>query len=324
MNLTGTLSGSEILAVKNMVDNHRYNMPLEVRSTVNNVTSGASLNIFKIDNSVARLDSVLEFRTESPASFNVLTTEVNAGVRELKRESGYSGVSKVLEINSSGLISTVSSLIGKNTSTTIYGYENQLPIANVANAEPDHILYSSFDNDSEHNFALDDNSGLNPDAYSGSQSVHFTTAGTNSLSGTVTQKGTSYYVTFFAKAASTETVTVDFNLTQVGSVSIANTSGGWKFYRIAINPANWTFGSSFGVKINGSDGLKIDQVTFYPADARVSTVAYDPRYGVTSQTNPKGHTIFNEYDVHGRLVRQRDLDGNIIQQSTYETMVNQN
>ena len=51
--------------------------------------------------------------------------------------------------------------------------------------------------------------------------------------------------------------------------------------------------------------------------AQVTTYTYAPGYGMTSQTDPAGMTIFYDYDPHGRLQDVRDAYRNIIKRYTY-------
>ena len=51
--------------------------------------------------------------------------------------------------------------------------------------------------------------------------------------------------------------------------------------------------------------------------ALVSTYAYDPLVGMTSQTDPSGRTTTYEYDALGRLLRTRDEQGRVLSQQQY-------
>ncbi|MDD7887092.1 hypothetical protein [Flavivirga sp. 57AJ16] len=51
--------------------------------------------------------------------------------------------------------------------------------------------------------------------------------------------------------------------------------------------------------------------------AMVSTYTYAPLVGVTSMTDPKGYTMFYEYDDFNRLEFVRDADGNLLSENKY-------
>ena len=51
--------------------------------------------------------------------------------------------------------------------------------------------------------------------------------------------------------------------------------------------------------------------------AMISTYTYDPLIGVTSMTDPRGYTIYYEYDAFNRLKWVKDADGNILSENKY-------
>ncbi|WP_378182235.1 hypothetical protein [Aquimarina sp. SS2-1] len=53
------------------------------------------------------------------------------------------------------------------------------------------------------------------------------------------------------------------------------------------------------------------------ANAQMSYYTYDPQIGVTSMTDPKGYTMYYEYDQHQRLEKVKDQDGNILSENEY-------
>jgi len=53
------------------------------------------------------------------------------------------------------------------------------------------------------------------------------------------------------------------------------------------------------------------------AGAMVTTYTYDPFIGITSQTDPKGYTIFYEYDARDRIERIRNQDNQILKEFNY-------
>ena len=52
-------------------------------------------------------------------------------------------------------------------------------------------------------------------------------------------------------------------------------------------------------------------------NAMVTTYTYDPLIGVTSITDPRGETIYYEYDEFNRLKQVKDADGNILSENEY-------
>jgi len=58
-------------------------------------------------------------------------------------------------------------------------------------------------------------------------------------------------------------------------------------------------------------------------NAIVSTYTYDPLIGITSTTDPKGYTMYYEYDIFNRLEHVKDKDGNILSRNEYN-YANQN
>ena len=49
----------------------------------------------------------------------------------------------------------------------------------------------------------------------------------------------------------------------------------------------------------------------------VTTYTYDPLIGVTSVTDPRGNTVYYEYDPFNRLKHVKDKDGNILSENEY-------
>lgn len=52
-------------------------------------------------------------------------------------------------------------------------------------------------------------------------------------------------------------------------------------------------------------------------NSMVTTYTYDPLIGVTSMTDPKGYTVYYEYDEMHRLQYIKDADGNLVSKNTY-------
>lgn len=53
------------------------------------------------------------------------------------------------------------------------------------------------------------------------------------------------------------------------------------------------------------------------SNSMVSTYTYDPQIGVTSMTDPRGYTMYYEYDSYNRLKLVKDQDRNILSKNDY-------
>ena len=53
------------------------------------------------------------------------------------------------------------------------------------------------------------------------------------------------------------------------------------------------------------------------SEAFITTYTYDPLIGVTSTTDPRGQTVYYEYDSFNRLKYVKDKDGNILSENEY-------
>ncbi|WP_299214621.1 hypothetical protein [uncultured Aquimarina sp.] len=70
----------------------------------------------------------------------------------------------------------------------------------------------------------------------------------------------------------------------------------------------------------GAEGTlreKLDQLRDAVPNALITSYTYDPMIGVTSITDPKGYTMYYQYDGFNRFVKVKDQDGNILSENEY-------
>ncbi len=70
----------------------------------------------------------------------------------------------------------------------------------------------------------------------------------------------------------------------------------------------------------GNEGtlrIKLQELREALPEAQVTTFTYDPLIGVTSITDPRGQTIYYQYDGFNRLEFIKDKDGNILKENQY-------
>ncbi|MFD0766140.1 DUF5977 domain-containing protein [Mucilaginibacter lutimaris] len=174
----------------------------------------------------------------------------------------------------------------------LYGYANELPIAEATNTTLSRIAFANFESDQTGNWIYAASGLVTSDARTGKRSFQSTLT-----SGTL--PAGNYSVSLWAKGSGSVSVNgVDKNITN-----------NWKLYEWAVN-------SPGTVSVN-ANGNRIDDVRLSPAESQMTTYTYEPLKGLTSATDPKGLTTFYSYDDFQRLSTIRDESGNIKKQFNY-------
>jgi YD repeat-containing protein len=186
----------------------------------------------------------------------------------------------------------------------IWDYHGQYPVAEVSNAAPGDVAYTSFEADGTGNWTV------------GSAARDYTTGITGAASYVLNSDisrsnlsgSTVYVVSYWTKNASPFT--------------IAGTVAGYpqKGKTISINGANWTY---YEHKVTGQTTIAltgsgyIDELRLYPVDAQMKTYAYRPQVGMISQCDEVSRVTYYTYDGLERLIYTRDQDGNILKTIEY-------
>lgn len=199
------------------------------------------------------------------------------------------------------------------TTSSIWGYKNNFIVAKVQNASASDIGYTSFEGGDK--LTWQGNMPINTsDAYTGTSCISYSNGPgspyyltQNSLS-----SGQTYQLTFWAKGPAPF---VYKNGTVLTIPTAGETHNGWTMFSCSITGASSVTLKPLSVSFN----TKLDELRIYPVGASMTTYTYDPLFGITSTTDPSNHTVYNEYDNFGRLIRKRDLDGNILEITDYQS-----
>lgn len=184
---------------------------------------------------------------------------------------------------------------GGTSSTYIWGYNNQYPIAKVSNAMLKDVGYTSFEPNSKGTWTFAGASAVDNTVPMGKQ-CYALQGGALSKSGLTTGK---YYLSYWKKTGATVTVTgATVSKTVTGRVV-----DGWTYMLLSLSVTG-------SVSISGSG--YIDEVRLHPQDAQMTSSAYQPLVGVISIADTRGNTAYYEYDGLQRLKYERDQDKNII------------
>jgi hypothetical protein len=186
----------------------------------------------------------------------------------------------------------------------IWDYKGQYLIAETKNAQISDVAYTSFEADGTGNwtisaFKLGTTGGL-----TGNNFDTLATGATISKSGLTAAR--TYLVTYWSKNGP---ATISGSTVTTGLVK-----KGWTFYQHTLAA------SSTSVSITGS-GIILDELRLYPTDAQMTTYTYTPLVGMTSSCSVNSLTTYYEYDGLNRLLRIRDVDGNIIKQYDYQYQI---
>lgn len=174
----------------------------------------------------------------------------------------------------------------------LWDYNGDFLIAEVTNATPDQVAYTSFEADATGNWNWT-GSVLTDAAATGNKAFNGSVAKTVPLG--------DYIASVWVKQGSSATVN------SVSGTLIA-TKNGWSLYR-------WQLQSVTSIQVAGSD---MDEVRLYPAKAQMATYTFDPLNGMTTATDVADKTTYYLYDGMGRLSTVKDLDGNVLKTMDYK------
>ncbi|RMG28779.1 MAG: hypothetical protein D6732_18210 [Methanobacteriota archaeon] len=240
---------------------------------------------------------------------------------------------------------------------SLYGYHGALPVAIATNARLAEISATSFENtlpgpfmDGRHpeedgrwgEYTNGGNGSIeisDEQSYTGVNSLKLIpNTGTDASSGIVLQsnasenafqKGRKYVISAWVKSNTNAHVDISYRVNGNDTYGAARAyhsgSGEWEYLEtsctIPDDPGlEWV---KFHLQVLGQGNATdryayFDEVRIYPADARMSSFAYDPdTWQVTAITDANGVTTYYEYDDAGRLIRVRDQDRNLIARHEY-------
>jgi hypothetical protein len=86
-------------------------------------------------------------------------------------------------------------------------------------------------------------------------------------------------------------------------------SGSWEFFNSSVMIST----GSYIFNISGD----LDEVRFYPANARMTTYTFEPMVGMTSACDVNNNVMYYEYDSFGRLKTVKDDKHNVVKAYNY-------
>ena len=183
--------------------------------------------------------------------------------------------------------------------TYVWGYRGTEVIAQVQNARPTQVAYTSFEA-RELGRWQGQRSAIAAPGYTG-------LLGYNLSSGlSCANLPTGQYRLSCRRQGTNGILTANGQALQATGPAM----GGWTEYAVTL-----TVSAAGTVQLSGTGQL--DEIRLCPVGARLTSYTHEPLVGMTSQTGPDGRTQTYEYDGLGRLMRTRDEQGRILGQQQY-------
>lgn len=292
-----------------MKQRNMLNYPIEIISKKNNVLTGSLLNTYQQvtgSNSFQMLlpAKVYQSKLVAPqASF----TPFNGTVLD----PGYQSSPDVeyLSYNTFGRASEIKSRNGFSTSY-LWGYANQYPIAECANATVNDMGYHSFEASEWNGWSIGNANAVSTDALTGHRSLSM--ANNNYLGKSNLNPAKTYILSLWAKNG------VPNNNGHNGATLVVVDNADWKTGP-TIN--GWTYLEKEMTGVNDmsirSSNALVDELRIYPKGSPMTTYTFNPLVGMTSMNDWKNTITYYEYDSFGRLSIVRDQDKNILKKVCY-------
>lgn len=184
----------------------------------------------------------------------------------------------------------------------LWNYRDIYPVAQVTNADTGSIAYTSFEGDNPGNWSYSGSPSGDPTAVTGQNS--YLLNGANDISRSGLNSSQTYILSYWTKNPEAFSIAG----TQSGYPVTGRTYNGWTYYEHSITGLT---------KVTISGNGAIDELRLYPAGAQMTTYAYTPLMGVTSQCSIDNRISYYGYDGLGRLKVVKDQDGNVIKTIDY-------
>ncbi|HJT74279.1 MAG TPA: hypothetical protein VJ720_09680, partial [Chitinophaga sp.] len=299
---------SGVAVTKLMTDNHIYNVPISSESWLykaggEEVLTGAAVTEFmQTASGAVKPGKVYLLAAGSPLT-KAVVGEFNPSVPI--RNATYFKEAASYAYNNAGYLASSNSL--SRQTTYIYNDNNEKIIAQAYNAAVTDIGYSSFEPGAMGTWNVA-SSGIIPVPSAPSGNYCLNMAAAQSVAKAGLDAGKNYILSYWKKD---------------GSINI---SGGVKTNEKEIMVKNgWTLVSLYvtqvtAITISGSGML--DELRLHPAEALLSSSAYDQYYNIVSQTGPDNITTYYTHDELGRLTAVYDADRNLINATEYRYSAN--
>lgn len=255
---------------------------------------------FKVYN--LEISSPLPLTSFVPSSINSNGQFVKSVYYKLALEYNYNTYGNLISAKKADDMST----------TYVWDYANQYPIAEAPNANAGMIAYTSFEADGVGGWSGISSAGIQDDATAPmGMKCYNLAAGNISISGLPEIQPGGYVISYWVKNGN--------YLPNIGAVRAGRTyqrgSDTWKYFEHKIGY------DVTAITLVGN--VVIDELRLYPTQAYMTTYSYEPLVGLRTKCDINNRFSFYEYDSFGRLKLIRDEENNIIKTFEYKVKSDQ-
>ncbi|MDB5008614.1 MAG: hypothetical protein JWP45_3007 [Mucilaginibacter sp.] len=307
-------SGTSFL--DDMVRHYMLAVPIESVSTLQAGSSvsvtGGMLNRFKPGGG-GLLDTVFSLRASNPipqANFkfsNQALGAMNGSYTAYQIDQRYIPKSFYQFYDSKNNL-IQSQNIGEPSSSVIWGYNQDIPIAQISNAAINQVAYTSFETNDQR-YWIFTAAGRDSAALAKTGKIRYQLS-SGAVNNTVPLPAGTYLLSLWTQGAKP---TISGTTADVSIVNGESDNHSWTFYQDRI-----TVAQNATVVLTGT-GL-IDELRLYPQGAHISTLSVNPQIGTSSVSSQDDKVNTYEYDALQRIATERDDQYHILKQYAYSNV----
>jgi len=299
-----------------MVRHYMLATPIESVSTLQDASGisiiGGIVSRYK-SGGLGLLDTVFSVSASNPiplANFkfsNQLTGQMNGSYQPYKIDKSYiaKGFFQTYDTKNNLIQSQA---IGEPASSTIWGYNQDVPIASISNATVDRVAYTSFETNDQRYWTFT-NSGRDSSNLAKTGKVRYQLSA-GAVNTTANLPAGSYILSLWTQGSKP---TIAGTTADVSIVNGESDNHGWNFYMDRVTVAG-------GNKITLTGSGFIDELRLYPFGAHMSTITMSPQVGTTSTASQDDKVNTYEFDALLRANTERDDQFNILKKYNYSNV----
>lgn len=310
-----TPSGTNATMIKKLQTLNMHGTTIETISINDVTTIGASLTLFD-DYGTQQIYPRYAYSWAGTGSFT--PSAVTGSPQVFSYDAGYYQTSNIESVNSKGMPTNVKT-VNQSIAGIIYGKGRTTPSASIQSARTTEVLFSDFENTENYQIAA----GNSTNVWTGTWAYQTTNGVPIAKSGIT--KTTSARYRFRCRAFATTATNISLTVQLSTASGWYNTvvtypsaqSGNWILLEAFIPMS--TVQSTFTVQlVSNSSALVLDDIALHPESSQLQNSITVDLLGVTSLTDNRGLTTFQEYDANGRLAYIRNTNREIVQQHLYD------